>query len=132
VVIPVYDDNPTRNRPYVTWALLAISVLAFLLSPVVRGPILGDPSTAQLCRQQAYFLEYGAVPVELIRNQALDYTVGAAAGEGQCFQAVPDYLKRPWLSAITAVFVHGGGPTCWATCCSCGSSATTSRTGSAG
>jgi len=74
----------------------------------VRGPILGDPSTAQLCRQQAYFLEYGAVPVELIRNQALDYTVGAAAGEGQCFQAVPDYLKRPWLSAITAVFVHGG------------------------
>jgi len=108
VVIPVYDSNPTRKRPYVTWALIAVSVLAFLLSPVVRGPVFGEPSTAQLCRQQAYFLEYGAVPVELTRNRPLDYTVGDAAGPEQCFQVAPDYVKRPWLSSVTAVFVHGG------------------------
>jgi membrane associated rhomboid family serine protease len=108
VVIPVYDDNPTRNRPYITWALIAISVLAFLLSPVARGPVFGEASTAQLCRQQAYFLEYGAVPAELTRNRPLDYTVGAEAGPGQCFQVAPDYRKRPWLSAITTIFVHGG------------------------
>jgi membrane associated rhomboid family serine protease len=108
VVIPVYDSNPTRRRPYVTWALIAVNVLAFLLSPVVRGPIFGQPSTAQQCRQQAYFLEYGAVPTELVHNRPLPFTYGAAAGEGQCFQETPSYRKRPWLSSITAIFVHGG------------------------
>jgi membrane associated rhomboid family serine protease len=108
VVIPVYDENPTRRRPYVTWTLIAINVLVFLLSPVARGPIVGDPSTAQLCRQQAYFLEYGAVPAELNGNRPLPYGVGAAAGESSCFQVEPSYQKRPWLSALTATFVHAG------------------------
>jgi rhomboid family protein len=108
VVIPIYDSNPTRRRPYVTWGLIAVTVLAFLLSPVVRGPIFGTPSTAQLCRQQAYFLEWGAVPTELTRNRPLPYTYGPAAGEGQCFQVRPDYDKRPWLASITSIFVHGG------------------------
>ena len=99
MVIPIYDSNPTQNRPYVTWALIAVTVLVFLLSPVARGPILGEPSTAQLCRQQAYFLEYGAVPTELVHNRPLPFTYGAAAGEGQCFQETPSYTKRPWLSA---------------------------------
>jgi membrane associated rhomboid family serine protease len=108
VVIPVYDSNPTRRRPYVTWALIAVNAVAFLLSPVARGPLLGQPSTAQLCRQQAYFLEYGAVPAELTSNRPLDYTYGAATGDDACFRVAPDYRKRPWLSAITTMFVHGG------------------------
>jgi membrane associated rhomboid family serine protease len=108
VVIPVYDSNPTRRRPYVTWALIAVNVVTFLLSPVARGPIIGEPSTAQLCRQQAYFLEYGAIPAELTSNRPLDYTYGAAAGRDRCFRVPPDYRKRPWLSALTTMFVHGG------------------------
>jgi membrane associated rhomboid family serine protease len=108
VVIPVYDSNPTRRRPYVTWALLGATVLAFLLSPVAGGPLLGEPSTAQLCEQQAYFLEYGALPAELTSNQPLDYTYGAAAGPDQCFRTAPDYRKLPWLSSLTTIFVHGG------------------------
>jgi membrane associated rhomboid family serine protease len=108
VVIPVYDSNPTRRRPYVTWALIAVNVVVFLLSPVVRSPLVGEPSTAQLCRQQAYFLEWGAVPVELTRNRPLDHTYGGAAGEDQCYRVAPDYEKRPWLSSVTAIFVHGG------------------------
>ena len=108
MVIPVYDSNPTRRRPYVTWALIAVTVLAFLLSPVARGPILGTPSTAEQCRQQRYFLEWGAVPVELTHDRPLPYTYGPAAGEGQCLQVPPDYDKRPWLSSITSIFVHGG------------------------
>jgi len=108
VVIPVYDQNPTRRRPYVTWALLAVTVLVFLLSPMVRGPLFGQASTEQLCRQQAYFLEYGAVPVELTTNRPLGYTYGDAAAENQCYEVAPDYRKRPWLSSVTAIFVHGG------------------------
>ena len=108
MVIPVYDENPTRRRPYVTWALIAVNVLVFLFSPVVRAPIIGQPSTAQLCRQQGYFLEYGAVPVELRHNKPLPYTVGGDAGGDRCFRVAPDYAKRVWLSALTATFVHAG------------------------
>jgi len=108
VVIPVYDSNPTRRRPYVTWALLLINVLAFLLSPVARGPLIGQASIGELWEQQGYFLEYGAVPEELTSNRPLDYTVGEAAGRNQCFREAPDYRKRPWLSSLTSIFVHGG------------------------
>lgn len=108
MVIPVYDSNPTRRRPYVTWALLAVNVVAFLLSPVASGPLFGEPSTADLCRQQAYFLEWGAVPAELTSNRALDYTYGEAVGQDQCRAVAPDYDKQPWLSSVTAIFVHGG------------------------
>ena len=70
--------------------------------------LFGEPSTAQLCRQQAYFLEYGAIPVELTTNRPLGYTYGDAAAENQCYRVAPDYQKRPWLSSVTAIFVHGG------------------------
>ena len=108
MVIPVYDQNPTRRRPYVTWALIAVNIVVFLLSPVARAPLFGHASTEQLCRQQAYFLKWGAVPVELTTNRPLGYTYGQAAGRDQCFRATPDYRKRPWLSSITGIFVHGG------------------------
>jgi membrane associated rhomboid family serine protease len=108
VVIPVYDSNPTRRRPYVTWALIAVNVVVFLISPVARAPLFGEPSIAQLCAQQAYFLEWGAVPAELTSNRPLDYTYGAPAGENECLAVRPDYDKRPWLSSITTIFVHGG------------------------
>ena len=108
MVIPIYDENPTRRRPYVTWALIAVNVVVFLLSPIARGPVVGSPSTAELCRQQAYFLKWGAVPVELTHNRQLPFTFGASAGPQQCFRARPDYVKRPWLSSVTSIFVHGG------------------------
>ncbi len=108
MVIPIHDDNPTRRPPYVTWVLIAINIAVFVLSPVARAPLFGSPSTAQLCEQQAYFLEWGAVPTELTHNRQLPNTVGGAAGRDRCFVARPDYTKQPWLSAITSIFVHGG------------------------
>ena len=108
MVIPIYDSNPTRRRPYVTWALIGVTVLAFLLSPLARGSIFGTPSTAELCRQQAYFLKWGGGPVHHPHNPPRPYPSGPPPGEGQCFQGRPDYDKRPWLSSITSIFVHGG------------------------
>jgi membrane associated rhomboid family serine protease len=108
VVIPVYDENPTRRRPYITWALIAVNFLVFLLSPVARAPLFRSPSTEQLCQQQGYFLEWGAVPQELTHNQQLPFTYGGQAGPDSCFRVRPDYVKRPWLSSVTSIFVHGG------------------------
>jgi membrane associated rhomboid family serine protease len=109
VVIPVYDENPTRRRPYVTLALIAANLIVFLISPIARGPIIGSPSTEQLCQQQAYFLRWGAVPTELTHNRQLPFTVGPAADiPDRCFRVRPSYSKMPWLSSITSIFVHGG------------------------
>jgi membrane associated rhomboid family serine protease len=106
LVIPVYDENPTRRRPYVTWALIAANLIVFLISPVARGPIVGSPSPEQQCHQQAYFLQWGAVPVELTHNKQLPVTLGPGA-PSQCQQWL-GYVKRPWLSSVTSLFVHGG------------------------
>jgi membrane associated rhomboid family serine protease len=108
LVIPIYDENPTHRRPYVTWVLIAVNVVVFLLSPVARAPLVGSASTAQVCRQQAYFLRWGAVPAELAHDRQLRFTVGDAAGPGRCLRAEPDYVKRPWLSTLSSAFVHGG------------------------
>jgi membrane associated rhomboid family serine protease len=106
VVIPIYDENPTRRRPYVTWALIAVNAVVFLISPVARAPLFGSPSPVQQCEQQAYFLRWGAVPAELTRNQQLPVALAPGA-PAQC-QASLDYVKRPWLSSVTSIFVHGG------------------------
>ncbi len=34
-MIPISDDNPTRTRPYVTYALIALNVLAFLVESLL-------------------------------------------------------------------------------------------------
>jgi membrane associated rhomboid family serine protease len=106
LVIPIYDENPTRRRPYLTWTLIAVNVVVFLLSPVARGPIRGTPSPLQQCQQQAYFLEWGAVPAELTHDRQLPVALGPGAPV-QC-EMYLDYVKRPWLSSVTSIFVHGG------------------------
>jgi membrane associated rhomboid family serine protease len=107
VVIPVHDRNPTRRTPVVTWTLIAINVVVFLLSPVARVP--GTATTTQdLCSQQAFFLHWGAVPTELVHNDQLPYTVGKAVDPTHCLRVTPRYHKIPALSALTNIFVHGG------------------------
>ncbi|HEV2891795.1 MAG TPA: rhomboid family intramembrane serine protease [Frankiaceae bacterium] len=108
MVIPVWDHNPTRRRPYVTYALIALNVVVFLMQPIVRSSVSGDVATAQACRQEAFFQRWGAIPKELLTNDPLDETAGPPAGEDQCYVVERDYDKSPFLSAISAMFLHGG------------------------
>jgi len=108
VVIPVHDRNPTRRTPIVTWALIAANIIVFLISPVATIPGR-HTDTQQLCKQQAFFLHWGAVPDELVHNKPLDYSIGNAADATHCFKQIPPtYDKIPALSALTNMFVHGG------------------------
>jgi membrane associated rhomboid family serine protease len=110
-LIPIHDDNPTRRPAVVTWSLIAVNVVVFLLlEPVSPLSLSGSTgSTAQLCRQFAFFREYAAIPQELTSNRQLDEpTAGAPAGRGQCEAVEPDYVKIPLLSVLTAMFLHGG------------------------
>ncbi len=115
MVIPVHDVNPTRRTPYVTYLLIAVNVVAFLLSPVASH-VVGSSSAAQQCQQLAFFDQYAAEPRELLHNRQDTAGVTGAvapqdAGPGQvaCVeQSPPPFAKSPLLSVLTAMFLHGG------------------------
>lgn len=105
MVLPVYDDNPTHRRAYVTGAIIGANVIAFLLSPA-RWPVFGQPSAEQACRQHAFAERYGALPDELIHLHPRDQTFVFA--DGHCNLVSTMDHKHVALSLLTHMFVHGG------------------------
>jgi membrane associated rhomboid family serine protease len=103
VALPLYDNQPTRRAPLVTYFLIAANVVIFLLTPVASIGHHGEPPTRRTCEQATFLLKYGAVPKEMISNRQ---------------DPVPDdintvchpkpYHKRPWFSALSSMFLHGG------------------------
>jgi len=107
-LIPIHDDNPTRRPAVVTWTLIAVNVVVFLLEPVSPLDPGGDANTpTAFCRQLAFFRQYAAIPVELTRNDPLEVTAGPPV-RGGCLRVRPDYQKVPFLSVLSAMFLHGG------------------------
>lgn len=106
MVLPMYDDNPTRRPALMTMALIAVNVLIFLLSPA-RWPITGHASEQQLCAQKAFFQRYAAIPRELVHFHPLDSTFGLGSGR-HCELIARSYDKHILLSSVTYLFVHGG------------------------
>ncbi|MDX6265600.1 MAG: hypothetical protein QOD70_340, partial [Frankiales bacterium] len=43
MVLPVHDDNPTRRPGYVTWLLIGVNVVVFLLSPLATHFVGSTP-----------------------------------------------------------------------------------------
>lgn len=113
VVIPVHDRNPARRTPWVTYLLIALNILFFLFSPAVRTSGVGGTSIADMCRQEAFYDRYAAIPDELIHNDAQNRVptgeVGRdRAGRVGCVVEPPDYNKIPFLSVLYSMFLHGG------------------------
>jgi membrane associated rhomboid family serine protease len=112
MVIPVHDENPTRRTPLVTYLLIAVNVVVFLVSPVATH-VVGASAAAQECRQLAFFDHYAAKPTELVHNEALDSgatgrVVQTGSGVGCLVTSPPPYDKSPFVSVLTAMFLHGG------------------------
>ena len=111
VVIPIHDLNPTRRPAYVTRALVAVNLVVFLVSPLGLAG-LGESGTEALCSAQAFFDRWAAIPQELTTGQQLPLVVGDAvvdpSGAPACQLVAPDFDKLPLLSAVTAMFLHGG------------------------
>ena len=111
MVLPVHDDNPTRRPGYVTWLLIAINVVVFVLSPLAVH-VMGDTPLKQECQVRAYFDHYAAVPDELVHNRqepaAATGEVGRSGTRVGCIdQHPPPFHKRPFVSVLTAMFLHG-------------------------
>ncbi|HEU0104512.1 MAG TPA: rhomboid family intramembrane serine protease [Mycobacteriales bacterium] len=113
MVLPIHDVNPHRRTPYVTYALIAVNVVVFLLSPLA-ATLTGSGSAAAQCRQLAYLDHHAAKPDEVIGN---DQPTAVATGQvgvdpagrvGCVEQSPPPYEKNAALSVLTAMFMHGG------------------------
>ena len=112
MVIPIYDDNPTRRTPVVTYALLLLNLFVFIfLEPINHSP-LAATTQLQACKQEAFFDRYAAIPDELTTGHQLHHpveVVDIAPGLKQCGPvARPTYHKSPWLSVLFSMFLHGG------------------------
>jgi membrane associated rhomboid family serine protease len=112
MVIPVYDVNPVRRTPWITYALIAANVIIFLITPAVSRSGVEGVALSDQCAQEAFYERYGAVPDELITNKPPALVPTGAVGVGRsgagCVVAPPTYQKHPALSVLTAMFLHGG------------------------
>ena len=81
-MIPLKDDNPTSNRPLVTYFLIGLCVVVFLIQ-------LGSQSfrTGQL------FYSYGLIPSVLMGHNQLPLDL---------------YTVPAYLTIFTSMFMHGG------------------------
>lgn len=89
MIFPISDENPTRRRPVVVYALIAIN-LAVWIYELVHGVNLST-------------LDYGAIPAWVLHR--------VRDGELLLPGGVPVILHQevPWpLTVITAMFMHGG------------------------
>jgi membrane associated rhomboid family serine protease len=105
-LIPIHDENPTRRTPVVTWLLIAVNVVVFLLSPIAFDSPIAQPSGAEQCQEESFLLQWAAIPDEVVDNRPL-VEPGERVRAGSCVFTV-DYDKSPVLSVLTAMFLHGG------------------------
>jgi membrane associated rhomboid family serine protease len=86
-MIPLRDENPTRITPYVTWALLAVNIVVYLLQAT------GGTRETQLGIVGA-LAGWTMVPAEL--TQGVDLRINGPT------------LQPTWLTIFTSMFMHGG------------------------
>ena len=110
MVIPIHDINPLRRTPWVTYGLITINVVVLLLTPSSQTSVTGQPGPAALCRQQAFYDRYAAIPREMIHDRALPLVATGQPGSqpDTCVIARPGYHKIPALSVLFSMFLHAG------------------------
>lgn len=81
-MIPLKDDNPTRNKPIVTYCVIGICVFVFLLQLSSEG-----------YRSGSLFYSYGLIPTVLLGSQSLPVEL---------------YVLPAGMTLFTSMFMHGG------------------------
>ncbi|NUQ65960.1 MAG: rhomboid family intramembrane serine protease [Pirellulales bacterium] len=105
--IPLHDDNPTIRTPVVVYAVVAINVLAFLMT-LGLSPI----------DQQLLVYRRGFVPArigQLVERRPIPVTIQRLAlnqfGQVVPFEEpyqLPPEPRQVFLSMLTCMFLHGG------------------------
>lgn len=107
-MFPLKDNIPREHFPYVTVALIALNVIAYLISLRHGGSFFGGPSSETT-------VHYGAIPYELTHPGkhcdlvASQFGGEAIACEGQAgVSGSPPAQIATWQTAFTSMFLHGG------------------------
>jgi membrane associated rhomboid family serine protease len=91
-LFPIRDDNPHFLTPFVTYGLIGLNVLAWIL---VQGIGASDPLARSIC-------DLGLVPGKLLGSVA----PGAAVEIGSHLCRIDG--QASWITAISHMFLHGG------------------------
>jgi membrane associated rhomboid family serine protease len=116
-VLPLRDDNPTRRFAWVTFAIIALNVVAFLLW---EPTFATGPEAA--ARQNVFFFCHAEIPWEITHQTSLGQGGPAAvdaiakgldesADEARSDQRelARDCGHKNWLASVfTAMFLHAG------------------------
>src|SRR5205807_1610937 len=116
-MLPLRDDNPTSRFAVVTFAIIALNVVAFLVwQPTFASGRAGEE------RQQVFFFCHAMIPWEVIHRVDLGHGGAPAreaiarsglvppdrAGDFQRFLAESCGRKSWAASVFEAMFLHGG------------------------
>lgn len=111
-MIPVHDDNPTRRVPVLTYLLIAVNVAVFLASPLANLSVSFGEGPARECAVIGFLRDYAAIPKEMLTGDELPerpvVLVNREGDEYRCPNDGEENGKLPWLSVLTAMFLHGG------------------------
>ena len=81
-MIPLKDDNPTSEKPVVTYFIIGLCVLIFLVQ-----------FSSQSYKTGQLFYSFGLIPSVLMGNSKLQMDL---------------YVIPAWLTILTSMFMHGG------------------------
>jgi membrane associated rhomboid family serine protease len=95
-VIPLGDLNPTRRRPWFTWALLAANIGIF---------VFVQPWQAGFCEHVRFIMQWAAIPAELAQGHPLDAAQLARTPAGRC-DVGPFPEKSVYAGALYSMFLH--------------------------
>ena len=93
-MIPISDENPTVRPPVMTWVLLGVTLLVWI---VVQGAGAGDRLILSVCN-------LGLVPGELSGQAPLGLGIPIADG----LSCVVDDQAINWFTPVISMFLHGG------------------------
>ncbi|REE99517.1 rhomboid family intramembrane serine protease [Thermomonospora umbrina] len=101
MALPLYDSQPARRAPLVTYLLVAVNVVVFVLTPMANFALAHGTGEVRGCNALEFTLEHGAIPKELTTGRQQP----PPAHVGPC--TVEPFEKDPWVSAFTSMFLHG-------------------------
>ena len=99
-----------RHFPKLTVALVVINVLVWALGLLPAAPDAGPPAN-RVDRNDVWFIEYGAIPCELVGRCANQRGTASTSGTFDMSPAtvrVTVPARPPVLTLFTSLFLHGG------------------------
>jgi len=109
-MIPLKDNIPNERFPLITVLLVAINVVAYLLSIRHGGSLLGGPANGTTVKYGAipYELTHGRSHCDLVSGPGLEPASAAVGCQGQPgVTGTPGPQPPTWETAMTSMFLHG-------------------------